>query len=407
MGILAEECDIAVVGGGIVGLATAMALTARAPRIRLILLEKEGELAFHQTGHNSGVIHWGVYYRPGSIKAALCVQGARALLNFCQRHGIPIQQRGKVIVAVSSEELPHLQALHLQAQANQVPDCALIGPERLRELEPHAQGIQALYIPGSAVVDYSRVARLFAEQILRQGGEIRTGTQVTRMEPQGNRLLLHTPQGEFLARYLINCGGLHADRLAGMARTAIPLQIIPFRGEYYELIPSRRHLVSGLIYPVPKPQLPFLGVHLTHRIDGRVEAGPNAVLALKREGYRKTDVSLGDCLTMLVFPGFWRMSARYWRSAVMEMARSVSPKLFLRSVQRLVPEIQEEDLTPARSGVRAQALDLTGELLDDFHLVQRDNLLHVLNAPSPAATASIAIGQTIAQTAIQQFGMLS
>ena len=399
-----NKYDVLVVGGGIIGLATALALGKRQPRLRIGLLEKEKELASHQTGHNSGVIHSGIYYRPGSLKAALCVRGARSLVDFCHENGIPVRKCGKVIVAVTEEELPRLQELYQRGTANGVAGLALIGPEQLRELEPHAAGLQAIQVPGVWVVDFRQVAQTYARKIQEVNGTLLTQTTLLHIR-FGANLLLGTTRGELETRFMINCAGLHADRLAHRSGARLPLQIVPFRGEYWELVPASRALVRGLIYPVPDPRFPFLGVHLSIRIDGRVEAGPNAVLALKREGYRKTDLSLQDLYEMLRFPGFWRMALRYWHTGLEEMARSLSKDLFVRAVRRLVPAIQERDMLPAGSGVRAQALDREGTLLDDFHLVQEDRALHVCNAPSPAATASLSIGEYIVDAAARQFGL--
>ncbi len=400
---MASSYDIGILGAGIVGLAAATALKKRRPGIRVLVLEKESRVGFHQTSHNSGGIHSGVYYRPGSLKASLCVQGGRALLSFCRENGIPIERCGKVIVALSPDELPRLEELYRRGTANGVEGLSRIGPERLREIEPQARGIQALHLPSVSVVDYLQVAQAFAAHLQKQGASIRTSTPVRRitMDPEG--VLLNTPSEEFRVRYLVSCAGLQADRMATGSGLVLPLQILPFRGEYFELIPEKRSLVRGLIYPVPDPHLPFLGVHLSRRVDGRVEAGPNAVLAFKREGYVKTDVNLRDLRQMLSFPGFWKMGRRYWRTGLEEMFRSFNKAAFVRSIQRLVPAIQGSDLKPGGSGVRAQAVNDRGELLDDFHLVQNGRCLHVCNAPSPAATASLAIGETIADAATRQF----
>jgi len=395
-----NEYDVAITGGGILGLATALALTRRQPRLRLALLEKEEGLAAHQTGHNSGVIHSGIYYRPGSLKASLCVRGARSLILFCREKGIPVQRCGKVIVAVTEEELPRLAELHRRGTANGVPDLALIGPERLRELEPHARGLRAIHVPGVWVVDYRRVVEVFARELRAAGAALLTGTRLTGLAQGTRSLRLETSRGEISARFLINCAGLHADRIALRSGASLPLRIIPFRGEYWELAPERRGSVRGLIYPVPDPRFPFLGVHLSVRIDGRVEAGPSAVLALKREGYRRRDLDPRDLCEMLLFPGFWRMALRYWQTGLQELGCSRSKALFVRQVRRLMPDLQERDLLPAGSGVRAQAVWNDGSLLDDFHLVQEKRSLHVCNAPSPAATASLAIGEQIAEAAL-------
>ena len=400
---MASSYDIGILGGGIVGLAAATALKKRRPGIRILVLEKEPRVGFHQTGHNSGVIHSGVYYRPGSLKASLCVRGGHALLSFCRENNIPVERCGKVIVALSPEELPRLEELYRRGTANGVEGLSRIGPERLREIEPHARGIQALHLPSVSVVDYLQVAQAFAAHLQKQGVSVRTSTPVLRIAADREGVLLNTPSEEFRVRYLVSCAGLQADRMAAGSGLSLPLQILPFRGEYFELIPEKRSLVRGLIYPVPDPRLPFLGVHLSRRVDGRVEAGPNAVLAFKREGYAKTDVNLRDLRQMLAFPGFWRMGRRTWRTGLEELFRSFNKAAFVRSVQRLMPAIQGSDLKPGGSGVRAQAVNDRGELLDDFHLVQNGRCLHVCNAPSPAATASLAIGETIADAAARQF----
>lgn len=394
--------DIAITGGGIVGLAAAKALAERAPQQRLLLLEKETALAFHQTGHNSGTIHSGIYYRPGSLKAKLCVQGAKALTRFCLDQGIPFELCGKVVVATQPEELPRLEELYQRGMANGVPQVQLIGPERLKEIEPQAIGLQALYVPQAGIIDFKQVAEAYARSIQKNGAVIVTNTCLQRVtkEANGGNLILETNQGAFRARFLINCAGLQSDRIARPSQPHMKIQIIPFRGEYFELIPSRRAWVRGLIYPAPDPALPFLGIHLSKTIQGHVEIGPNAVLSWKREGYRKSDVNLRDLVEMISFPGFWKMSAKFWRTGCEEWVRSFSKKLFVQSVQRLVPIIQEEDLLASKSGVRAQAVDATGKLLDDFHLVESERCLHVVNAPSPAATASIAIGEYIAAAAL-------
>ena len=389
-----------MVGGGILGLAAGMTLSARRPDLRVTVLEKEPQVAAHQTGHNSGVIHSGLYYRPGTLKAALCVRGAKQMVEFCQAEGIPLRKVGKVIVARSEEESPRLRELSRRGEANGVPDLRLLSGQELREVEPHAAGVEGLHVPGVWVVDFTRVAQAYAGRLQDRGGVLRTNCRLLGLR-KNSRLTLETTQGEIPADFLINCGGLQADRLAaGAARQSsgrsLPLQILPFRGEYYELVPEKRDLVRGLIYPVPDPRFPFLGVHLSRRVDGRVEAGPNAVLAFKREGYRKGDFDLRDLAQMLAFPGFWRMSARHWRTGLAEMRRSFLKSAFVRSVQELVPEIGPSDLVPGGSGVRAQAVDRAGNLLDDFHILEEPLGLHLLNAPSPAATASLAIAEVVA-----------
>jgi len=396
---MGDRYDVAIVGGGIVALATAYALSERAPRTRLVILEKEPRLAQHQTGHNSGVIHSGIYYRPGSLKARTCVEGARLLMAFCEEHRIPYRLCGKLIVATTAAELPALETLAERARANGVPGASLIGPERMRELEPHARGLRALHVPGAGVVDYGAVAGAFAGVIRRLGGELRTSARVTALVRRDGAWIIESAAGEVRARGLITCGGLHADRLTAMAGAQDDVRIAPFRGEYYELVSARRDLVRTMLYPVPEPGLPFLGVHFTRGVDGRVHAGPNAVLALAREGYRKTDVSLSETFELLRFGGFWKMSSRFWRVGLAEAYRSWSKRAFVRALQGLVPEVRAADLAPGGSGVRAQALGADGSLLDDFDLVQANGAIHVRNVPSPAATASIRIGQLLADQA--------
>lgn len=397
--------DVGIIGAGLVGLSTARALHRLAPDLRLVLLEKESGIGTHQSGHNSGVVHSGIYYRPGSLKATLCVEGRGAMLRFCEEQGIRVQFCGKVIVALSAQELPRLEELHRRGIANRVESLSRIGPERLKEIEPHARGIAALHLPKVAVVDFRRVAQALGRILEKEGVEIKTSSPVLRIQPSPAGFVLETPAGEISVRHLISCAGLQADRIAKKAGLRPDLQILPFRGEYYELVPEKRSLVRGLLYPVPDPRFPFLGVHLSVRIDGRVEAGPNAVLAFQREGYRKTDVNLRDLQQMALFPGFWRMTARTWQTGLEEMFRSLSKPAFTRSIQRLVPEILPADLVPGSVGVRAQAVNRRGELLDDFHLLQEGRSLHVCNAPSPAATASLAIGDHIATSALRQFNL--
>ncbi len=389
-----QSFDLIIIGGGIVGLATALEATKRSPAMRIAVLEKEDRVAAHQTGHNSGVIHSGLYYKPGSLKAKLCVEGARAMVEFCREHNLPHKVCGKVVVATSDVEIPRLQELHRRGIANGVPDLEVIGPERLKEIEPHAAGIRALWVPSTGIADFAAVARKYAELIEASGGKVFLGAEVTGIR-RTEGTVVETRAGAFQAKMVINCAGLYSDRIALMARADPGVRIVPFRGEYYELAESRRSLVRGLIYPVPNPALPFLGVHFTLRVDGSVEAGPNAVLALRREGYRKTDVSLSELASALSFGGFWRMAKRQWKTAVGEYYRSLSKGAFTRALQKLLPEIREQDLSAGGSGVRAQAIDANGRLVDDFQIVRGDGIIHVLNVPSPAATASLVIGREI------------
>jgi L-2-hydroxyglutarate oxidase len=408
----ANTYDVIVVGAGIVGLAAAMKMAERFPRLRLLVLEKESEIARHQTGHNSGVIHGGIYYKPGSLKAETCVTGRRALLEFCDRNGIAYDLCGKVIVATDEEEIPRLEELFRRGEANNVPGLEMIGPERLREIEPHARGIRAVYSPATGIIDFTQVAGAYARRVRDLGGEVRTLREVKNIFHRGGELIVQTSQEEIHTRYLLNCGGLYSDRIARMtsARGAsasddIDVKIVPFRGEYYKVAPERGSLIRGLIYPVPDPRFPFLGVHFTRSIHGYVEAGPNAVLAFAREGYRWTDFNPGDLWETLSFSGFRSVAKKYWKMGLEENYRSLSKRAFTRALQRLVPAITIDDLKPGGSGVRAQAVASDGALLDDFVIKQTVNAVHVLNAPSPGATASLAIGERIVATAAQAFSL--
>jgi Predicted dehydrogenase len=394
-----ESFDIAIIGGGIVGLATAKALIEQRPHLRLVLLEAEDRLATHQTGHNSGVIHSGLYYKPGSLKAKLCAEGRDDMYRFCQEYGIPHEACGKIVVATSQDELPRLQDLYNRGTANGLDGLRWLTPEEIREFEPHSSGIRGLFVKQTGIVDYKSVARKFGEILLNQGCSIKTGARVMGCRRQNGSIVLSTQTGDVLCKAIVNCGGLQCDRVARICGTDPEVKIIPFRGEYYELAPAKRSLVRNLIYPVPDPQFPFLGVHFTRRIDGAIEAGPNAVLAFKREGYKKTDFSPADVAETLRFPGFWRMASKYYATGMGEMWRSLRKEAFVTALRRLVPELTAADVRPAGSGVRAQAVDATGRLLDDFHVVHGPQMIHILNAPSPAATASLAIGRAIAQMA--------
>lgn len=397
--------NVIIVGGGIVGLAVGLEITQRFPRLRLLLLEKEHRVGRHQSGHNSGVIHSGVYYKPGSLKAKLCVTGAAAMVEFCREHGIPHQVCGKVIVATHEEEFPRLEELRRRGEANGLTGLQSIGPEELREIEPNASGLRALVVPATGITDYAAVCDKYAEIITARGETILTSTEVTGIKRHGDEITVETSRGAFSGKSLINCAGLFSDRISRMAGDDPQVMIVPFRGEYYDLIPERSSLVRSLIYPVPDPRFPFLGVHFTRRISGSVDAGPNAVLAFRREGYKRTDFNLRDLGSSLIFPGFWRMAAKNWRSGLDEFHRSFSKPAFVRALQRLVPEVRDEDLVPGGSGVRAQALTREGALVDDFQFVPSGRMLHVLNVPSPAATASLLIGRTIVSTAADGLGL--
>lgn len=396
--------DIAIIGGGIVGLATAYQLTLR-HGIRPIVIEAEHAVARHQTGHNSGVLHSGLYYKPGSAKARNCVEGRAAMVRFCQEQGIRHDVCGKIVVAVDPGELSRLDELERRANANGLVGIRRLTGPQLQEYEPHVRGLGGLFIPQTGIVDYPGVAARFAELTRRAGGVVTLSAQVLRVHRRLDELTLETRQGEIRCRHLINCGGLQADRVARLCGLEPGVQVVPFRGEYYELIPTRQYLVKNLIYPVPDPRFPFLGVHFTRMVNGHIEAGPNAVLAFKREGYTLDSFSLRDCLQMAGFVGFWKLVGKYWRTGLGEWYRSFSKQAFYRALRRLIPELRVEDILPAGAGVRAQAVDATGTLVDDFRFVEADRMIHVLNAPSPAATASLSIGATIADMACRNFSL--
>lgn len=395
----APDAEIVIVGGGIVGLATALALSDRRSGPSVAILEKENDVGRHQTGHNSGVIHAGIYYKPGSYKARLCVEGARLLGEFCDAHGIRYERCGKVIVATDATEVPRLQTLYDRGVANGVAGLAMISGAEVRRIEPHVRAVQALHSPQTGIVDFGVVARAFATVLRGRGVAICTGAPVTAVREAGNGVRIETPAGGVSARRVVNCAGLHADRIARLMGVRTELRIIPFRGEYYTLR-AEQQVVRGLIYPVPDPTFPFLGVHFTRRIGGEVEAGPNAVLALAREGYSWTAVRPAEFLGTVAYRGFWAMGARYWRTGLYEMYRSWSKRAFLRALQRLVPDLHESDMGPGGAGVRAQAVAPDGSMVDDFRIVESPQAVHVLNAPSPAATASLAIGRHIASVVL-------
>lgn len=392
------RCEVAVVGGGLLGAATAMILSGRG--LPVAVLEAEDRLAAHQSGHNSGVIHSGLYYKPGSLKAALCVEGARDLFRFCEEEGIAHERCGKLVVATRAEELPRLDELERRGRANGLAGLRRLRADEIAELEPNAAGVAALHVPETGIVDYPAVARAYGRRVEERGGRVLTGARVSAVRRNGAGLVVETSRGAVACSLLVNCAGLQSDRVACLCGAEPDVRIVPFRGEYYDLAPARRNLVRGLIYPVPDPRFPFLGVHLTRRVDGTVEAGPNAVLALKREGYRWRDVSLRDTAETAAWPGVWRMAARFWRIGAFEVWRSWVKAAFVRDLQRLVPEIRGEDLHRSGSGVRAQALDRGGGLVDDFRIVRSERAIHVLNAPSPGATASLSIGRKIAEMAL-------
>ena len=396
--------DVAIVGGGIVGLATADALVPGSAR-SLVVLEAEPRLAAHQTGRNSGVIHSGLYYRPGSLKARYCVEGREAMYRFCAEHGIAHERCGKLVVATTGDELPALAELERRGRANGLAGIRRLVPDEAREQEPHVTAVAALAVPDTGIVDYVAVAHALADRVRAGGGDVVTGARVVGCRRDGAGFVLETPAGAFACRHVIGCAGLQSDRLARRCGVEPGLRIVPFRGDYYELRPERRSLVRNLIYPVPDPDLPFLGVHFTRRIDGSVEAGPNAVLALRREGYRPWSFSPRDALAVATYPGFWRMARRYWRTGIDELDRAFRKRAFVTALRRLVPELRSADVRRRGAGVRAQAVEPGGQLVDDFRIVGGAGTIHVLNAPSPAATASLVIGRHVARMAVESFDL--
>lgn len=394
--------DVAIVGGGIVGLASAYRLHERFPQLKITILEKEREVAMHQTGHNSGVLHSGIYYKPGSLRATNCRLGKLAMQEFCDREQIPYDLCGKVIVAVNSGELPQLERIYERGQANGV-NCRMIDAAELKEIEPHARGVRAVHVPEAGIVDYRQVCERLAQKVVEAGGTVLTQARVTAMYRRGERMIVASTAGEVEAHYVVNCGGLQSDRLTRLSGQTPIAQIVPFRGEYYEIKPSAQHLCKGLIYPVPDPNFPFLGVHFTRMIHGGVECGPNAVFAFAREGYYRTSFNLFDFLESVTYGGFLRMAWKHWRAGTAEMWRSFSKGAFVAALQRLVPEIRAADIVPAPSGVRAQALTPSGELVDDFLILENDLVVNVCNAPSPAATASLNIGNLVVDRLAPRF----
>jgi L-2-hydroxyglutarate oxidase LhgO len=393
-----RHCDVAIIGAGIVGLAVGLQLVRKYHGLKVIVLDKESEVASHQTGHNSGVMHSGLYYKPGSLKARLCVEGKAAMIQFCEEHAVPHDICGKIIVATEEREIPGLNELLRRGRANGVSGLRELDAEQICEIEPYASGIRGIHVPTTGITDFKVVSAKFAELIEKSGGEILTGYGVERIVREAGAVVLETASGVVHARFVVNCAGLQSDLIAKMAGASLGLRIVPFRGEYYELVPSKHYLVKALVYPVADPRFPFLGVHFTRRISGGVEAGPNAVLAFKREGYTRTSFNLADVLSTALFPGFWKMVAHNWKSGVGEMYRSWNKQASTRALQKLLPALTGQDLVPGGSGVRAQALDRSGNLLDDFHFAYQDRILHVCNVPSPAATASLVIGREIVST---------
>lgn len=394
--------DYVIVGGGIVGLASAYHILKLQPSAKLAVLEKESAVAAHQTGHNSGVIHSGIYYKPGSLKAKNCIDGYNMMVDFCKEHGIKFDLCGKLIVAVDDSELPELEKLYKRGHENGLTKITYLKKEQIADYEPHLNGVKAIHVPYTGIIDYTEVCEKLAELVIQMGGEIYLNHKAEDIKVETDYTQVITPLKTFATSMLVNCAGLYCDKVAELAGEETDTKIIPFRGEYYMLKPEKRHLVKNLIYPVPDPNFPFLGVHFTRMIHGDVEAGPNAVFAFKREGYHKSDVDLEEMFESLAWPGFQKVAAKYWKTGMGEFYRSFSKAAFTKALQRLIPELQEDDLIPAEAGVRAQACDRTGGLLDDFKIIERVNAIHVLNAPSPAATSSLSIGKTIAGLAVKQ-----
>jgi L-2-hydroxyglutarate oxidase len=395
--------DVIIVGGGIVGLATAFQLQQLKPTLRIALIEKETSLAKHQTGNNSGVIHSGIYYKPGSLKATNCVRGYNLLLDFCRKYEVPFDLCGKIIVATEADEIPLLHSLYGRGQQNGLQNLKMLNAGELKEYEPHVNGIAGVAVPQTGIIDYTAVAKKYAEQIRKAEGEIILGEQVIDIQAKADHIVVASQKQSYTAKLVINCAGLYSDKIARLTLKNVNVKIIPFRGEYYKLKKEKEHLVKNLIYPVPDTNFPFLGVHFTRMMKGGIEAGPNAVLAFKREGYKKSDIDLSELAESLAWPGFQKVAFKYWKTGFGEMYRSFSKAAFTKALQKLLPEIQENDLEDGGAGVRAQACDRKGGLVDDFLILEEKQVINVCNAPSPAATSSLAIGETIAQRAMTRF----
>ena len=394
--------DIAVIGGGIVGLATAWKIQSKNPSAKIVIIEKESGPAHHQTGHNSGVIHSGLYYKPGSLKALNCIGGYNQMLEFCEKEHIEFELCGKIVVATDEHELPLLQTLFERGQQNGLDNLKLITKEEIKEYEPHVTGLKGIHVPQTGIIDYKKVAQKLSDKIIGNGAEIKYGLKVQGISDNGQCRIIKTANGEIETRLVVNCAGLYSDKVANMSSVKHNLKIVPFRGEYYKLKPESKHLVKDLIYPVPDPNFPFLGVHFTRMINGDVEAGPNAVLAFSREGYKKSNINIPELLETLTWPGFQKVAMKYWRTGFGEMYRSFSKTAFTKALQKLIPEIKESDLVPGGSGVRAQACDRSGGLLDDFSIHQSEHFVNVCNAPSPATTSSSSIVDTVSEIVLEK-----
>ncbi|MEC9439175.1 MAG: L-2-hydroxyglutarate oxidase [Chloroflexota bacterium] len=405
MSTIDRQYDVVVVGGGIIGLATSMKLTQDFPKLKVAVLEKEKEVAQHQTGHNSGVIHAGIYYAPGSQKANFCSTGGKLLRDFCDEYGIAYDMCGKLIVATDDSEVPQLEELFKRGTENGAEGLRMVDQEEIKEIEPYSAGVKAILSPNTGIIDYFEVSQTYATRMRDNGGDLLTNVEVISIENNDNLVYVNTTSGTVAAKYVLNCAGLHADTVARMMGVDVGVKIVPFRGEYFSIIPEKEHMVKGLIYPVPNPSMPFLGVHFTRRINGSVEAGPNAVLAFAREGYKKTDVNLKDTLGTLSYAGFWKMSAKYWKVGMHEQYRSLVKGVFVKSLQKLMPEITGDDLGNPGAGVRAQVIDSNGGLLQDFAIEASANAIHVLSAPSPGATSSLTISEYIVDLAQESFDL--
>jgi (S)-2-hydroxyglutarate dehydrogenase len=396
------DYDIAIVGAGIVGLATALQLNQQNPGLKIIVIEKEKRVASHQTGNNSGVIHSGIYYKPGSLKAKNCIEGYHLMIDFCKQNQIPIDMCGKIIVATSESELPALTNIYNRGIENGLTGLKYINEDEIKAIEPYTNGIKGIFVPQTGIVDYKVVAEKYSELFQKNGGELSLNTKVEKITHKNDSILVKTDRFDVKTKLLINCAGLYSDKIASLTIPDLEVKIVPFRGEYYSLNNNKRYMVKNLIYPVPDPNFPFLGVHFTRRIDGEIEAGPNAVLAFGREGYKKSQINLSELLESLTWKGFQKVALKYWKTGLGEMYRSFNKKAFTKALQKLIPSIHSDDLKPGGAGVRAQACDKNGGLIDDFYIKELPGQIHVLNAPSPAATSSLSIGKTIAELALKQ-----